>query len=69
MPMKQRASENVFRDLGFAPEEAECLRIRSALMVALTQHIRRTGMTQKQAEHEGHSIAVKRTYGWKDRGI
>jgi len=50
--MKPKASKNVFRDLGFGPEEAENLRIRSGLMVALTQHIQRAGMTQKAAaEH------------------
>ncbi len=47
--MKTRTSQNVFRDLGFEPEEAENLRIRAALMVELTEHIRRAGLTQKQA--------------------
>jgi predicted XRE-type DNA-binding protein len=47
--MKTRTSQNVFRDLGFQPEEAENLRIRAALMVALTEHIRRAGLTQKDA--------------------
>ena len=47
--MKTRTSQNVFRDLGFGHEEAENLRIRAALMVELTEHIRRVGLTQKQA--------------------
>jgi len=42
-------SHNVFRDLGFAPVEAENLRIRSALMIILTEHIQRAGLTQKEA--------------------
>ena len=41
--------QNVFRDLGFGNIEAENLRIRSALMIFLTEHIQRTGLTQKQA--------------------
>ncbi len=47
--MKTRRSQNVFRDLGFGPEEAENLRIRAALMIELTENIRRAGLTQKQA--------------------
>ncbi len=47
--MKAGQSQNVFRDLGFGRVEAENLRIRSALMIILTEHIQRAGMTQKQA--------------------
>jgi predicted XRE-type DNA-binding protein len=47
--MKAHTSKDVFRDLGFGSEEAENLRIRSALMIELTEHIQRTGMTQKEA--------------------
>ena len=47
--MKARQSHNVFRDLGFGPIEAENLRIRSALMSILTEHIKRAGLTQKEA--------------------
>ena len=47
--MKTKGSKNVFRDLGFQPEEAENLRIRSALMIVLTEHIRQAGLTQKEA--------------------
>lgn len=54
--MKTRTSKNIFRDLGFQPEEAESLRIRAALMIVLTEHIRQAGLTQKQAaEHLGVS--------------
>ena len=47
--MKTHTSQNVFGDLGFGPEEAENLRIRAALMIELTEHIRRAGLTQKEA--------------------
>ncbi len=47
--MKIRTSQNVFRNLGFGAEEAQNLRIRSALMVELTEHIRRARLTQKEA--------------------
>ena len=47
--MTTRISQNVFRDLGFDTEEAENLRIRAALMVELTEQIRREGLTQKEA--------------------
>ena len=47
--MKVRTSQNVFRDLGFGVEEAENLRIRAALMVELTEKIRRARLTQKEA--------------------
>jgi predicted XRE-type DNA-binding protein len=47
--MTTRTSQNIFRDLGFDTEEAENLRIRAALMVELTEHIRRAGLTQKEA--------------------
>ena len=47
--MKTKASKNVFQDLGFQPEEAANLRIRAALMVTLTEHIRQARLTQKEA--------------------
>jgi predicted XRE-type DNA-binding protein len=50
--MTRRPSKNVFRDLGFSHEEAENLRIRSALMIVLTEHINRAGLTQKQAAEQ-----------------
>lgn len=44
-----RASDNVFEELGFAREEAEHLRIRSALMATLGELITKRGWTQGQA--------------------
>jgi len=44
-----KASANVFRDLGFGPAEAEHLRVRAALMLTLEQFIARRGLTQAQA--------------------
>lgn len=44
-----RSSGNVFADLGFGPEEAEHLRIRSALMATLRQVIEDRGLTQAKA--------------------
>jgi predicted XRE-type DNA-binding protein len=44
-----RASGNVFADLGFGAEEAEHLRIRSALMATLRQAIQDRGLTQAKA--------------------
>jgi predicted XRE-type DNA-binding protein len=47
--MKVRGSKNVFRDLGFGQQEAENLRVRAALMIELTERIRQSGLTQKEA--------------------
>ena len=44
-----RSSGNVFRDLGFGPEEAEHLRLRSELMIRLSKLIESRGLTQAQA--------------------
>ena len=44
-----RSSGNVFRDLGFAPGEAENLRIRSTLMAELRTLIEDSGLTQAAA--------------------
>lgn len=44
-----RSSGNVFTDLGFGPEEAEHLRIRSALMSALRKLIEDRELSQAQA--------------------
>jgi len=44
-----RSSGNVFEDLGFDPEEAEHLRIRSALMATLRKLIESKRMTQAEA--------------------
>lgn len=44
-----RSSGNVFEDLGFPPEEAEHLRIRSALMIHLRKAIEAKGLKQAEA--------------------
>lgn len=45
----RRSSENVFRDLGFSQQEAENLKIRTTLMIRLSQLIEARGLTQAQA--------------------
>jgi predicted XRE-type DNA-binding protein len=47
--MTETTGENVFADLGFAPAEAENLRIRSAMMRALITFIRDNKLTQARA--------------------
>jgi len=44
-----RGSHNVFRDLGFSPVEAEHLRVRAELMLALERLIARRRLTQARA--------------------
>ena len=44
-----RSSGNVFKDLGFGPEEAEHLRIRSDLMIEVRKVIEKRGLTQARA--------------------
>ncbi|HKA56165.1 MAG TPA: helix-turn-helix transcriptional regulator [Candidatus Binatia bacterium] len=44
-----RSSGNVFRDLGFADDEAENLRVRADLMISLSTLIEDRGLTQAQA--------------------
>ncbi len=45
----RRSSGNVFKDLGFPAEEAEHLRIRADLMIALSRVIHDRGLTQVKA--------------------
>ena len=45
----RRSSGNVFKDLGFDAEEAENLRVRSALMIELAKIIKRRHLTQAEA--------------------
>jgi predicted XRE-type DNA-binding protein len=45
----RKSSGNVFSDLGFDPDEAEHLRIRSALMATLRQVLRDRDLTQAAA--------------------
>ena len=44
-----RSTGNVFRDLGFPPDEAEHLRVRSDLLIQLQKAIRSRGLKQSQA--------------------
>ena len=43
------SSGNVFKDLGFGEDEAEHLRIRSTLMIAVRKLIEDRGLTQAEA--------------------
>jgi predicted XRE-type DNA-binding protein len=45
----QRGSGNVFADLGFAPEEAANLQMRSDLMIQLRKRLESIDVTQRQA--------------------
>lgn len=45
----RRSSGNVFRDLGFSQQEAENLKIRTTLMIRLSQLIDARRLTQAQA--------------------
>jgi predicted XRE-type DNA-binding protein len=45
----RRSSGNVFRDLGYGPEAAEHLRIRSVLMASLSELIQDRELTQAEA--------------------
>ena len=45
----RKSSGNVFEDLGFAPQEAKQLRIRSGLMAEIGKLIEARGLTQKEA--------------------
>ncbi len=44
-----KAGGNVFADLGFGPEEAANLKVRSRLMMRLEDYITEKGMTQEAA--------------------
>lgn len=42
-------SDNIFADLGFPPEEARHLKMRSELLMAIERSCRRRGLTQARA--------------------
>ena len=44
-----KSSGNVFEDLGFPPEEADNLKIRSDLMIHVINVIESRGLTQREA--------------------
>jgi len=50
-----RSTGNVFRDLGFPPDEAEHLRVRAALLIQLQQRI--SSQRLKQAEAASDSVS------------
>ena len=45
----ERGSGNVFLDIGFPPEEAQNLHLRSELMTRVEQFVKRSGVTQIEA--------------------
>lgn len=48
--MKKRVStSNVFRDVGFDPEEAANLKLRALLMIEIEKYIQEKHLTQKKA--------------------
>jgi predicted XRE-type DNA-binding protein len=49
MKKAAKTSRNLFRDLGFAPEEAAVLKMRADLMGDIREYIRDTGLTQVEA--------------------
>lgn len=48
-PEITRGSGNVFRDLGFPPEEAQNLRLHSDLMTPIERYVKTSGLKQKDA--------------------
>jgi len=45
----EHGSGNVFRDIGFPPEEAQNLQLRSELMTRVERFVKRAGVTQTEA--------------------
>ena len=45
----ERGSGNIFIDIGFGKAEAENLKLRSGLMISITQYYRKSGLTQAAA--------------------
>jgi len=45
----KRSTGNVFREIGFPPEEAANLKVRAMLMVEIEKYLRVKGLTQKAA--------------------
>jgi len=48
-PKLTRSTRNAFVDLGFDPEEAECLKVQATLMSAVARLITARGLTQRAA--------------------
>jgi predicted XRE-type DNA-binding protein len=49
-----RSRGNVFRDLGFGPEDAEHLLVRSQLMIKIERLLKARGLTQAEAARIMH---------------
>jgi len=45
----ERGSGNVFLDIGFSPEEAQNLQLRSELMSRIERFVKRSSLTQTEA--------------------
>lgn len=45
----ERSSGNVFADIGFAPDEAHNLQLRSELMTRIEHYVERSGLPQTKA--------------------
>ncbi|MEP7366776.1 MAG: XRE family transcriptional regulator [Acidobacteriota bacterium] len=49
MKLETKGTRSVFADLGFSPADAENLRLRSAMMRALVEFVRKNKLTQVRA--------------------
>ena len=45
----ERGSGNIFQDIGFAPDEAHNLQLRSELMTRIERYVKRSGLAQAKA--------------------
>jgi predicted XRE-type DNA-binding protein len=45
----EKGSGNVFADVGFPPEEAHNLLLRSQLLLEIETHVKKSGLTQQRA--------------------
>lgn len=54
-----KGHENVFVDCGFSPEEAENLRLRTDMMLALRSYIEKQGLSQ-QAVSEQLKVSTRK---------
>lgn len=52
MNKKQKKSRDAFDDLGFDPAEANNLRIRAQLMIAIKKYIQENNLTQAEAAEQ-----------------
>jgi predicted XRE-type DNA-binding protein len=45
----EKSSGNVFRDIGFAPGEAQNLLLRAEMMLRIEDYVKKSGLTQQAA--------------------